>query len=134
MNKKKTLAEVKEILEAGDEYLSSLTIPKLKRIIFDDLGCNQKFVNENVRDHRKLLDWFLAAKIAFNLIAPITYEEWKKLSDRPFTELTKMCALLGYTKETLTKYGQQLESTTYEKAIVDAIQKSNDKQILEYVA
>lgn len=67
MNKKRTLTEVQAILEQGDIYLSSVTIPVLKQIIFVDLGMNTSFVNRNVGDQRKLLDWFNAAKLAFKI-------------------------------------------------------------------
>ena len=71
MKQKRTLAEVKEILEASDEYLSAVTIPILKEIIFVDLGMNTSFVNRNVADQRKLLDWFNAAKLAFAKVQKI---------------------------------------------------------------
>lgn len=67
MNRKRTLAEVRAILEQGDIYLSSVTIPILKEIIFVDLGMNASFVNRHVGDQRKLLDWFNAAKLAFKI-------------------------------------------------------------------
>lgn len=72
MNQKRTLAEIKEILAAGDEYLSAVTIPILKEIIFVDLGMNASFVNRNVGDQRKLLDWFNAAKLAFKICDDLT--------------------------------------------------------------
>lgn len=72
MNKKRTLAEIKEILEAGDDFLGSVTIPILKEIIFVDLGMNASFVNHNVGDQRKLLDWFNATKKAFKICQDLT--------------------------------------------------------------
>lgn len=75
MNKKRTLAEVKEILEQGDIYLSSVTIPILKEIIFVDLGMNTTFINHNVPDQRKLLDWFTATKKAYQMVSSINQTE-----------------------------------------------------------
>lgn len=66
---KRTLAEIKEILEQGDIYLSSVTIPILKEIIFVDLGRDRNFVNNQVPDQRKLLDWFKAAKKAYWIVS-----------------------------------------------------------------
>lgn len=65
-NKKRTLTEIENILVPGNEYLSAVTIPILKNIIFQDLGMNEQFIIMNVADRRKLLDWFLAAKKALN--------------------------------------------------------------------
>lgn len=71
MNKKRTLTEVQAILEQGDIYLSSVTIPILKEIIFVDLGMNTSFVNNQVPDQRKLLDWFKAAKKAYWTVSSV---------------------------------------------------------------
>ena len=67
MAEKRTLAEVKEILDQGDLFLGSVTIPILKQILFIDLGMNATFIIRNVADQRKLLDWFKAAKQAFKI-------------------------------------------------------------------
>lgn len=74
MNKKRTLAEIKDILEPADEYLSAVTIPECKKIIIDDLGMNEKFLIMNVPDRRKLLDWFRAAKKALEISEQVKAE------------------------------------------------------------
>ena len=81
MNKKQTLAEIKEILEAGDDFLGSVTIPILKEIIFVDLGMNTTFINHNVPDQRKLLDWFTATKKAYQMVSSINEQQQEVLSD-----------------------------------------------------
>ena len=74
MNKKRTLDEVKAILEPADEYLSAVTIPILKTIILNDLGMNERFLIMNIPDRRVLLDWFRAAKKALEISTQIKAE------------------------------------------------------------
>jgi hypothetical protein len=84
--KKRTLSEIQEILATADDFLGAVTIPILKEILFVDLGMNATFINRNVGDQRKLLDWFNATKKAYQMITNINETEENNANINPIKD------------------------------------------------
>jgi hypothetical protein len=123
----KTLYKAYETLTTADLEEKAVSIPKLKKLIFQEIGKDQVSI-QNKSDY---FAWVNAAKKHFNQVSPLTFDEWQKIRRMDFCELRYVAYSMGITKEELHKFGSTLDEKSYEKAIVSAIQlNTSKKQVL----